>query len=65
MEKKLLNEGACDILLTYFDCVELRKVMKEKILHAKNQECLEVYRRIFMCERTNNELNILRKRMNV
>jgi len=65
MEKKLLNERSCNILLTYFDCVELRKVMRNKILHTKNQECLEVYRRIFICERTNNELNILRKRMKV
>jgi len=65
MEKKLLNERSCNILLNYFDCIELRKVMKNKILPTKNEECLEVYRRIYMCERTNNKLNILRQRMKV
>jgi hypothetical protein len=65
MEKKLLNENYCNILLNYFDCIELRKVMKNKILPPRNENCLEVYRRLFMCERTNNRLNILRKRMKV
>ena len=60
MEKKRLNERSCNILLNYFDCIELRKVMTNKILPTKNEDCLEVYRRIYMCERTNNKINILK-----
>ena len=63
--KKILNEKSCNILLTYFDCVNLKVAMENKALLPRIQDCLEVYRRLHICELTNNKLNILRKRIKV
>ena len=59
MEKQVkLNERSCSILLNYFDCVNLQIVMKNKILEPYFEDCLEVYRRIYVCKKTENKLNV-------
>ena len=57
--KKRLNEKSCNILLTYFDCVNLKVAMENKSLLPRIQDCLEDYRRLHVCEITNNKLIII------
>lgn len=57
--KKRLNEKSCSNLLTYFDCVNLKVAMENKILLPRIENCLEVYRRLYICEVINNKLIII------
>ena len=62
MKKQVkLNEKSCSILLKYFDCINLQIVMKNKILQPRIEDCLEVYRRIYVCKKTENKFNIITK----
>ena len=66
MEKQVkLSEKSCSVLLKYFDCENLTKVMINKKLQPRIEDCLEVYRRLYMCKRSDNKLNILRKTIKV
>ena len=52
MEKIRLAENSCYILLKYFDCANLTKVMENKILDPRSEVCIEVYRRLYVCKKT-------------
>jgi len=53
MEKIRLAEKSCYILLKYFYCPNLTKVMENKILEPMSEICIEVYRRLYVCKKIN------------
>ena len=65
MEKIRLAENSCYILLKYFDCANLTKVMENKILDPRSEVCIEVYRRLYVCKKTKNKFNNLHYNFNI